>query len=59
MQKEHNWILTWTNQLQKDILTQLLFSHSVVSFLCDPMDCSTPGFPVLHYLPELAQTHVH
>ena len=23
------------------------------------MDCSTPGFPVLHYLPELAQTHVH
>ena len=23
--------------------------------LCDPMDCSTPGFPVLHYLPELAQ----
>ena len=27
--------------------------------LCDPMDCSTPGFPVLHYLPEFAQTHVH
>ena len=26
--------------------------------LCDPMDCSTPGFPVLHYLPEFAQTHV-
>jgi len=26
--------------------------------LCDPMDCSMPGFPVLHYLPELAQTHV-
>ena len=26
---------------------------------CDPMDCSTPGFPVLHYLPEFAQTHVH
>ena len=23
------------------------------------MDCSTPGFPVLHHLPELAQTHVH
>ena len=23
---------------------------------CDPMDCSTPGFPVLHHLPELAQT---
>ena len=27
--------------------------------LCDPMDCSTPGFLVLHQLPELAQTHVH
>ena len=27
--------------------------------LCDPMDCSMPGFPVLHHLPELAQTHVH
>ena len=27
--------------------------------LCDPMNCSTPGFPVLHQLPELAQTHVH
>ena len=26
---------------------------------CDPMACSTPGFPVLHYLLELAQTHVH
>ena len=23
--------------------------------LCNPMDCSTPGFPVLHYLPEFAQ----
>ena len=34
----------------------LLFSHSVV---CDPMDCSTPGFPALHHLPELVQTHVH
>ena len=27
--------------------------------LCDPMDCSTPGFPVYHQLPELAQTHVY
>ena len=27
--------------------------------LCDPMDCSTPGFPVLHHLPKLTQTHVH
>ena len=27
--------------------------------LCDPMDCSMPGFPIHHQLPELAQTHVH
>ena len=27
--------------------------------LCNLMDCSTPGFPVLHYLSEFAQTHVH
>jgi len=27
--------------------------------LCNPMDCSTPGFPVLHHLLEFAQTHVH
>jgi len=27
--------------------------------LCDPMDCSRPGFPVHHQLLELTQTHVH
>ena len=27
--------------------------------LCDPMDCSMPGLPVHHQLPELARTHVH
>ena len=27
--------------------------------LCDPMDCSTPGFPVHYQLPELTQSHVH
>ena len=27
--------------------------------LCKPMNYSTPGFPVLYHLPELAQTHVH
>ena len=29
------------------------------STLCSPMDCSTPGFPVPHYLPEFAQVCVH
>ena len=27
--------------------------------LCDPVNCSTPGFPVFHYLLEPTQTHVH
>ena len=27
--------------------------------LCDPMNCSTPGLPIHHQLPELTQTHVH
>ena len=34
------------------------FNCSEVS-ICDPMDCSTPGFPLHHQLPELTQTHVH
>ena len=42
--------------------TQLHCCCSVTKWcqtLCDPMDCSTPGFPVLHHLLEFAQTHVH
>ena len=33
-------------------------AQSCLTF-CNPMDCSRPGFPVHHQLPELAQTHVH
>ena len=44
-------------------ILQILLSVVVQSQSCptlwDPMDCSTPGFLVLHYLPEFAQTHVH
>ena len=28
-------------------------------WLCNPMDCSTPSFPALHYVLEFVQTHVH
>ena len=37
------------------------FSSATQSYpaLCDPMDCSTPGFPIHHQLLELTQTHVH
>ena len=40
----------------------LVFFMSVTQLcltLCDSIDCSTPGLPVHHQLPELAQTHVH
>ena len=40
-------------------LELLLFNHSVMSNSETPTDCSTPGFPVLYYLLELAQTHVY
>ena len=34
------------------------FSHSVMS-LCNPIDCSMPGLPIYHQLPEFTQSHVH
>ena len=41
----------------------LTFQFSLIaqlcSTLCDPMDCSTPGLPLHHQLPEFTQTHVH
>ena len=39
-------------------LASVQFSHSVVS-LCNPKDCSMPGLPAQHQLPEFSQTHVH
>ena len=49
--------MTWYN------LYVSLFSGCLVAqlclTLCDPVDCSMPGFPAHHQLPELAQTHVH
>ena len=43
----------------------ILFHYQFISVtqscqtLCDPMNCSTPGLPVHHQLPEFTQTHVH
>ena len=47
------WVYTqeWSSWVIVHLLSRV--------WLCDPMDCSMPGFPVLHYLPEFAQTHVH
>ena len=44
----------WGKQLQ-----QIAAFVAQSNTLCDPTDCSTSGFSVLHYLLEFAQTHVH
>ena len=56
----------WTVAHQRDSLPTpklRLFQFSSVAqlclTLCDPMDCSTPGLPVHHQLPEFTQSHVH
>ena len=40
-------------------MAQLSSVAQLCPTLYDPMDCSTPGFPVHHQLPEPAQTHGH
>ena len=54
-----NGIFVQWNFRQKNMNSSVQFSPSVTSDFCDPMECSAPGFPVHHQLPELAQTHVH
>ena len=58
----------FTNILQWMLISFFTFYSSSVQFssvaqscstLCDPMECSTPGLPVHHQLPESTQTHVH
>jgi len=51
----------WLFKCVKNLSSFSRFSSVAQSCLalCDPMDCSTPGFPVLDQLLELAQTHVH
>ena len=50
--------IPWRKKRQPTPVFSSVQSLSYVQ-LCEPMDCSMPGFPVFHYLPELAQTHVH
>ena len=51
--------LSFLTKTVNDISVQ--FSSVAQSYptLCNPMDCSTPGLPVHHQLPEVTQTHVH
>ena len=47
---------TFTNTLREDQFSSVT---QLCPPLCDPMDCSMPGLPVHHQLPESTQTHVH
>ena len=48
-------------QICQDLVISIQFSSvaQLCPTLCDPMNCSTPGLPVHHQLPESTQTHVH
>ena len=51
IQKEVSWtFILKKNPVLNDTLCWLLFSPKSCPTLCDPMDVSMPGFPVLHYL---------
>ena len=45
----------WSSQDREPVQ----FGRSVISTVDDALDCSTPGFPVHHQLPELTQTLLH
>ena len=59
----------WTaleSDIYKGVLLKQFFSlkspcsiTKLCPTVCNPLDCSTPGFPVLHCLLEFVQTHVH
>ena len=53
-----SWDFSCFQLSQQSCLISCSVNH-LGSTLCDPMDYSMPGFPVLHHLLELAQTHVH
>ena len=53
------WLLHRRALLSSSGVTSCFSVTQLCLTLCDPMDCSMPDFPVLHYLLELAQTHVH
>ena len=55
----HSNILAGRNPMDRGAWSGLRSVQSLSQTLCDPTDCSTPGLPVHHQIPELAQTHVH
>ena len=56
----HSWLISLLVLLTLCYKTRFSSVQSLSPvWLCDPMECSMPGLPVHHQLPELSQTHVH
>ena len=51
--------MRWLGGITDSMEIQFSSVAQSCSTLCNRMDCSMPGLPVHHQLPELAQTHVH
>ena len=62
--RKHNFVVREVGIILREEYwrNQSVFQFSSVQScptLCDPMNCSTPGLPVHHQLPQFTQTHVH
>ena len=53
------WLSLWGSVDPEFHVTCCCCSVTQLCLTCDAMDCSMPGFPLFHRLPELAQTHVY
>ena len=62
---QEHWLSYWDSRFlvgcEINLIDSVQFSSVAQSCptLCNPMNCSTPGLPVHHQLPEFTQTHVH
>ena len=63
MAPDDTTIMAESEEEVKNLLMKVKVQFSSVAqscpTLCNPMNCSTPGLPVHHHLPEFTQTHVH
>ena len=50
--------LKW-RKMERKVSDQIRSVTQSCPTFCDPMNCSMPGLPVHHHLPEITQTHIH
>ena len=59
-QNSSSWPVSSTSHIRpREIINQFSSVTQSCPTLWDPMNCSTPGLPVYHQLPEFTQTHIH